>query len=294
MRRGLSTALAVAALLNLWALSAGPLAQEPPAPLKIAAGPAEVGKDLHLSVAPAPAGAVRYEWRVAGATMQSQQPRLVTRLSQPGPVSIEVNAFDAGNANVGEGRLTVTPAAAPAPKSKGGHLIGSTSTGDAKQKPRRRAPRAHRVKAAASSSVAIKDFSFGPSSITVHVGDTVTWVNNGPTDHTATANNGSFDTGTLKKGQSGSHTFSSAGSFSYICSLHPFMKGTVVVAAGAGGSAPQSSGTGSGSTPSTSTPRAGVTPQRGGLPNTGVDIAPLLLSGVLLLGSGLLLRRRLT
>src|SRR4051812_29352797 len=294
MRRSLSIALAVAALLNL--LPGLSPAQEPAAPLKIGAGPARGGNALHLSAAPAPAGAVRYEWRVAGATIKSQQPTVVTRLSQPGPTPIEVNAFDAGNANVGQGRLTVNAAAAPAPKAHGGHLIASTSTGDAKQKPRRRAPGTHRVKAAASSSVAIKDFSFGPSSTTVQVGDTVTWVNNGPTDHTATASNGSFDTGTLKKGQSGSHTFSSAGTFSYICSLHPFMKGTVVVAAGAGSSSPSGSGsgTGSGSTPSTSTPREGVTPQRGGLPNTGVDIVPLLLSAVLLPGSRLPLRRRLT
>src|SRR4051812_33729111 len=287
MRRSLSIALAVAALLNL--LPGLSPAQEPAAPLKIGAGPARGGNALHLSAAPAPAGAVRYEWRVAGATIKSQQPTVVTRLSQPGPTPIEVNAFDAGNANVGQGRLTVNAAAAPAPKAHGGHLIASTSTGDTKQKPRRRAPGTHRVKAAASSSVAIKDFSFGPSSTTVQAGDTVTWVNNGPTDHTATASNGSFATGTLKKGQGGSLTCNSAGPFSYICSLHPFMKGTVVVAAAAGsaGSAPSSGA------PS-STPREGVTPQRGGLPNTGVDIAPLLLSAVLLLGSGLLLRRRLT
>ena len=57
-------------------------------------------------------------------------------------------------------------------------------------------------------------------------GDTVTWSNNGPTGHSATANDGSFDTGILQKGSSGSHTFSQAGTFSYICTPHPFMKGT--------------------------------------------------------------------
>ena len=48
-----------------------------------------------------------------------------------------------------------------------------------------------------------------------------------PDAHSATANDGSFDTGILSKGGSGSHTFTQAGTFSYICTPHPFMKGTV-------------------------------------------------------------------
>src|SRR5436309_15852631 len=99
----------------------------------------------------------------------------------------------------------------------GGHAVPAASGGATTQPvqhvQKKAEHRQAKVKVAAANSVAIKDFSFGPGSITIHVGDTVTWVNNGPTDHTATANNGSFDTGTLKKGQSGSHTFNSAGSF---------------------------------------------------------------------------------
>ncbi|MBV8941858.1 MAG: hypothetical protein JO240_09010, partial [Solirubrobacterales bacterium] len=48
----------------------------------------------------------------------------------------------------------------------------------------------------------IADFSFTPFSITIPVGGTILWTNNGPSDHTATANNGSFNTGVLRKGQS--------------------------------------------------------------------------------------------
>src|SRR5436190_4726888 len=110
-------------------------------------------------------------------------------------------------------------------EQKGGRLIPVTATGNTKPKP---------VKAAAAGSVAIKDFSFGPKSITVNVGDTVSWTNTGEQPHTATGSG--FDTGTLKQGQSASHTFSSAGTFNYICTIHPFMKGTVVVAAAAGSS----------------------------------------------------------
>ena len=77
----------------------------------------------------------------------------------------------------------------------------------------------------------IADFQFTPATITIHVGDTVTWVNNGPSAHTATASNNSFNTGVLPKGHSASHTFTTAGTFSYICSIHPFMHGTVIVLA---------------------------------------------------------------
>jgi plastocyanin len=58
------------------------------------------------------------------------------------------------------------------------------------------------VAAAASGSVTISDFQFAPASITVDVGDTVTWSNAGPTAHSATATGGSFDTGIFSEGQS--------------------------------------------------------------------------------------------
>ncbi len=101
--------------------------------------------------------------------------------------------------------------------------------------------------AAGDPADTISDFKFTPGAITIHVGDTVTWTNNGPSDHTATANDGSFNTGTLKKGQSASHTFTKAGTFAYICAIHPFMKGTIVVDASTSSSTPSSGSSGSGS-----------------------------------------------
>ena len=83
--------------------------------------------------------------------------------------------------------------------------------------------------AASDPADTIADYSFSPATITVNVGDTVTWTNQGKQPHTATASDGSFNTGTLHTGQSGSHTFTKAGTFAYICSIHPFMHGTVVV-----------------------------------------------------------------
>jgi hypothetical protein len=141
------------------------------------------------------------------------------------------------------------------------------------------------VKAAASSSVAIKNFLFSPRSISIHVGDTVTWTNQDSAEHTATAKDGSFDTGTLKKGQSGFHKFTKAGSIAYICSVHPSMKGTVVVAA--------ASGTGSGSGSNSSTPATKSTTKSSSLPLTGLNIAAVVALAALLTGSGSLLRRRI-
>ncbi len=80
-----------------------------------------------------------------------------------------------------------------------------------------------------SASVTIKDFEFGPATVTVTVGGTVTWTNNGPSTHTVTADDGSFNSGDLTVGKTFSQTFNTAGTFSYHCSIHPFMTATVVV-----------------------------------------------------------------
>ena len=82
----------------------------------------------------------------------------------------------------------------------------------------------------------IADFTFTPPSITIKVGDTVTWTNNGPSAHTATADDGSFDSGNLAQGKTFSHTFQTAGTFSYHCTIHPFMKAEVVVQSGSSAS----------------------------------------------------------
>src|SRR5919201_736867 len=115
-----------------------------------------------------------------------------------------------------------TEPAAPEPQFLGDERAGS------------RDPKPKAV-AAASGSVTIADFSFAPATITINQGDSVTWNNNGPTPHSATANDGSFDTGILKKGQSGSHTFNQAGTFSYYFNPHPFMKASIVVQAAQSG-----------------------------------------------------------
>lgn len=83
--------------------------------------------------------------------------------------------------------------------------------------------------AIAGNFVQITNFSFSPATLMVKVGDKVTWTNQDTVGHSATADDGSFDTGALSTGQSGSVTFSKAGTYAYHCSVHPSMKGTIIV-----------------------------------------------------------------
>ncbi len=149
--------------------------------------------------------------------------------------------------------------------------------------------------AAASGSVAIADFSFAPATITINQGDTVTWTNNGPTPHSATADNGSFDTGIFPAGQSRTHTFNEAGSFSYFCTPHPNMRGTVVVQASqSGGDTSTSDDAGAGGSGGSGTAGAEASQADDGpaLPNSGADAGALLVLGALMLLLGGAVYRR--
>ncbi|MEX1172536.1 MAG: plastocyanin/azurin family copper-binding protein [Chloroflexota bacterium] len=90
----------------------------------------------------------------------------------------------------------------------------------------------------ATVSVDAIDFTYGPESITIEVGDRVTWTNRGDAPHTATSEEDSFDSGILMSGEAFTHRFDTPGVFSYLCTLHPEMRGSVVVTA-AGAAAPQ-------------------------------------------------------
>lgn len=79
-------------------------------------------------------------------------------------------------------------------------------------------------------SVTIADFSYAPSTFVVKPGTTVTWTNQDTDSHSATADDGSFDTGLLQQGESGSVTFDQVGEYTYHCSVHPNMTGKIVVA----------------------------------------------------------------
>ena len=87
------------------------------------------------------------------------------------------------------------------------------------------------VALAATSAVNIQNSAFAPSSTAIKVGDTVTWTNRDAFSHTSTSDTGAWDTGVIAAGASGSFTFANVGTFAYHCSIHAFMKGTVVVQA---------------------------------------------------------------
>ena len=87
------------------------------------------------------------------------------------------------------------------------------------------------VALAADQTVDITGFSFSPSSVTVVVGDTVTWTNADAQSHTATADGGAFDTGTIGGNASKAVTLTTAGTFAYHCTIHPAMTATLVVTA---------------------------------------------------------------
>lgn len=80
---------------------------------------------------------------------------------------------------------------------------------------------------AADHKVEIKGMKFSPSTLTVATGDTVTFTNVDRAPHTATAKDGSFDTGRLKKGESATVDIAAAGTFDYFCQVHPSMKAEV-------------------------------------------------------------------
>lgn len=70
---------------------------------------------------------------------------------------------------------------------------------------------------------------YDPSSLTVSVGSTITWVNNGATTVTVTSPDGLFDSESISPGDSFSYTFDTPGTFRYFCVPYPHMKGVIVV-----------------------------------------------------------------
>lgn len=83
-------------------------------------------------------------------------------------------------------------------------------------------------------SVSIDNSIFTPSEITVAPGTSVTWVNNDAMPHTVVDVNKSFRSKTLIKGGRFSFTFTNAGDYDYVCSIHPNMKGKIIVKPKAG------------------------------------------------------------
>ncbi|GHE83898.1 hypothetical protein GCM10017786_13960 [Amycolatopsis deserti] len=109
---------------------------------------------------------------------------------------------------------------------------------------------------AASQAVMMEGYAYSPSSLTVRVGDTVTWTNHdqAPHDVVTTSAPVAFKSAMLSQGQSWSYTFTTPGTYSYYCSVHPDMRATIVVQPAPVAAAPASTA------PRTSTPKATRSP----------------------------------
>jgi len=82
---------------------------------------------------------------------------------------------------------------------------------------------------AATAGVKIDNFVFGPQTITVPVGTTVTWTNADDIPHTSVSTEGVFKSKVLDTDEKFSYTFTKAGTYPYYCTIHPKMTGKVVV-----------------------------------------------------------------
>jgi len=82
---------------------------------------------------------------------------------------------------------------------------------------------------ATNAAVKIDNFVFGPQTLTVPVGTTVTWTNSDDIPHTSVSTEGVFRSKVLDTDEKFSYTFTKAGTYPYYCTIHPKMTGQVVV-----------------------------------------------------------------
>lgn len=109
------------------------------------------------------------------------------------------------------------------PSGGGGTTTTQTESGGNAPAPSGKAVRAEKVE--------IVDFAYDPDPVTIAEGGKVIWINRDSAPHTATADDGGFDTGTLEEGKLKSETFKEPGEYTYFCEIHPSMHGTVEVVA---------------------------------------------------------------
>ena len=84
-------------------------------------------------------------------------------------------------------------------------------------------------KGSSPNQVVMENFSFQPATLTVKAGTSVTWINNDDTPHTVNENDKLFKSGAMDTDGTFSYKFTSPGTYSYFCSLHPRMTGQIIV-----------------------------------------------------------------
>ena len=83
--------------------------------------------------------------------------------------------------------------------------------------------------AASPATVKIDNFAFAPATLTITAGTTVTWKNEDDSPHRIGDKNGTFKSAALDTDDTFSHTFTVPGEYAYICTIHPYMAGTIIV-----------------------------------------------------------------
>jgi len=83
--------------------------------------------------------------------------------------------------------------------------------------------------AASPATVEIDNFAFAPAALTVTAGTTVTWKNDDDSPHRIGDKNGTFTSAALDTDDTFSHTFAAPGEYPYICTIHPYMAGKIIV-----------------------------------------------------------------
>jgi plastocyanin len=136
-------------------------------------------------------------------------------------------------------------------------------------------------------TVTVVDSAYQPREVEVSPGTTVVWQQEGELPHTVTADDGSFDSGTMGQGDTFSRTFPQAGTFPYYCEFHGApggqgMAGVVIVSGGDGGGGPAGGGSGPGATD----PTEGDATTEDSLADTGAPVLPtaIAMTGLLVAG----------
>jgi len=80
-----------------------------------------------------------------------------------------------------------------------------------------------------TSAVSLKNLAFYPSVLNIKIGTKVRWTNKDVVNHTIVSDSGTFNSGILSPGQSFSFTFNKLGSVNYHCTIHPAMKGLIII-----------------------------------------------------------------
>jgi plastocyanin len=116
--------------------------------------------------------------------------------------------------------------------SGGSSTVTSTETQSEEPTAQGEEPTAQGEKLERSVKVDISGYAYNPDPVRVEAGGKVIWMNEDSVAHTATADDGSFDTGEIQEGKLKSETFKTPGVYKYHCSIHPQMHGTIEVVEG--------------------------------------------------------------